>query len=143
MNTKYIFTVGFFLLVSLSSFGQNCNKGEQRTKEEIEREKRDREWWEAGNHAMCTRVANGRDKSYGESFQTVYERCMKRFHYDNTHPKHKDIPIQGSKDPNELTGINGWMEITADGPKGHDGLTKLDEMGLKVLKQSGRYPEIK
>lgn len=113
MNTKYIFTVGFFLLVSLSSFGQNCNKGEQRTKEEIEREKRDREWWEAGNHAMCTRVANGRDKSYGESFQTVYERCMKRFHYDNTHPKHKDIPIQGSKDPNELTGINGWMEITA------------------------------
>ena len=36
----------------------------------------------------------------------------------------------------------GWMEIAADGPKGHDGLTKLDEMGLEVLKRSGRYPEM-
>ncbi len=37
----------------------------------------------------------------------------------------------------------GWMEISAEGPKGHDGLTKLDEMGLEYLKRSGRYPEIK
>ena len=34
----------------------------------------------------------------------------------------------------------GWMEISADGPQGHDGLTKLDEMGLEYLKRSGRYP---
>ena len=37
----------------------------------------------------------------------------------------------------------GWMEISAEGPKGHDGLTKLDEMGLEYLKRSGRYPEMK
>ncbi|MBR5070421.1 MAG: carboxylesterase/lipase family protein [Oscillospiraceae bacterium] len=37
----------------------------------------------------------------------------------------------------------GWLEVTAEGPKGHDGLTKLDEMGLEYLKRSGRYPQLK
>ena len=37
----------------------------------------------------------------------------------------------------------GWIEINKDGCFGHEGLTKLDEMGLEYLKRSGRYPEIK
>ena len=34
----------------------------------------------------------------------------------------------------------GWMEITADGLQGHEGLTKLDELGLEYLANSGRFP---
>ena len=34
----------------------------------------------------------------------------------------------------------GWMEVTQDGLQGHEGLTKLDELGLDFLKQSGRFP---
>ncbi len=36
----------------------------------------------------------------------------------------------------------GWMEITGEGPVGHDGLAKLDELALEVLKRNPDLPTL-